>query len=93
MEEKSSIRQPNNVILENRKLLSVSGVKDVDSFDESVVVLFTDLGQLTVKGSNLHISKLNVETGELSIDGEIAAVFYSDDAPRKASGWFSRVFR
>lgn len=93
MEEKSGMRQPNNVILENRKLLSVSGVKDVDSFDESLVILLTELGQLTVKGNGLHISKLNVETGELCVDGEIAAVFYSDDAPRKASGWFSRMFR
>lgn len=93
-EDKNIVKLPHNIILEDRKLLSISGVNDIDNFDENVVVLFTDLGQLTVRGSNLHISKLNVDTGELSMDGEITAIFYHEEQPGKSSGGlFSKVFR
>lgn len=93
-EEKTPAKLPHNIILEDRKLLSVSGVNDIDSFDENAVILFTELGELTIKGKNLHISKLNVDTGELTMDGEIAALFYSQDTNRKESGSIlSKVFR
>ena len=49
-------------------------------------------GELTVRGSNLHISKLNVDTGELTMDGEIAALFYNEE-PKSGGGLFSRVFK
>lgn len=94
MQEKDkAIKLPHNIILEDRKLLSVSGVNDIDSFDEKLVVLFTELGELTIKGNNLHISKLNVDTGELSMDGEIIAIFYNDDKPKKNSKFFSKVLQ
>ena len=91
MQEKA-VKLPHNVILEDRRLLSISGVNDIDSFDENMVVLFTDMGELTVMGSNLHISKLNVDTGELTMDGEIAALFYNEE-PKSGGGLFSRVFK
>ena len=93
-EDKSVVKLPHNIILEDRKLLSVSGVNDIDSFDESLVILFTELGEMTVKGSNLHISKLNIDTGELTMDGEISAIFYNENTPKKSSGGiFSKVFK
>lgn len=93
-EEKKPVKLPHNIILEDRRLLSVSGVNDIDSFDENAVILFTELGELTIKGKNLHISKLNVDTGELTMDGEIAALFYNQDTNRKESGGIlSKVFR
>ncbi|MFZ2537804.1 MAG: sporulation protein YabP [Oscillospiraceae bacterium] len=94
MQEKDkAIKLPHNIILEDRKVLSISGVNDIDSFDDKLVVLYTELGELTIKGNNLHISKLNVETGELTMDGEIIAIFYNDDKPKKNNKLFSKVFQ
>ncbi|MBE6772561.1 MAG: sporulation protein YabP [Ruminococcaceae bacterium] len=91
-DEKRVSAMPHNLVLEDRRLLTVSGVSDVDSFDEETVVVFTDLGELTVRGSNLHINRLSVEVGELTVEGNIAALIYSDEAP-KSGGFFSKVFR
>ena len=54
-----------NLILENRQKLSVSGVADVLSFDDQVVIIETELGLLTVKGENLRINKLSIDTSEV----------------------------
>ncbi|MBQ7121619.1 MAG: sporulation protein YabP [Clostridia bacterium] len=91
-DEKRVSAMPHNLVLEDRRLLTVSGVSDVDSFDEETVVVFTDLGELTIRGVNLHINRLSVEVGELTVEGNIAALIYSDEAP-KSGGFFSRVFR
>ena len=60
-----------NIILENRNKLTVSGVKDVLSFDDQVVMIATDLGLLTVKGEDLKINKLNIDTSEVKVEGKI----------------------
>lgn len=91
-EEKKNPGMPHNLMLEDRRSLTVSGVSDVDSFDEETVVIFTDMGELTVRGSDLHINRLSVEVGELTVEGNISALIYSDDQP-KNGGFFSRVFR
>lgn len=94
LQEKENIaRLPHNIIMENRKLLTISGVNDVDSFDEELIVLFTELGQLSIKGKNLHISQLNVDTGELNMTGEIIALFYNDEQPKGKGTFISRVFK
>lgn len=91
-EEKKSSKMPHNVILEDRKNLTVSGVVDIDSFDEQTVILFTDMGELTIKGTDLHINKLSVDSGEMSVVGEIGMLSYSE--PKQASGGlFSRMFK
>lgn len=84
-----------NVILENRKKLTLSGIEDVDSFDEETIVLFTDTGSLTVKGTELHINKLSVESGEVSIEGQIDSLLYADGDSGKGHGmgFFARLFR
>ncbi len=91
-EEKKTVQIPHNIMLEDRHMLTVSGVSDVDSFDEEAVTVFTDMGELTVRGSNLHINKLSVEVGELTVEGNISALIYTDDAGR-SGGFFSKVFR
>lgn len=83
---------PHNVILEDRKRLTVSGVSDVDSFDESAVIVYTEMGTLTVKGSDLHINALNVETGDLAVEGSISSLIYSENGKTKGS-LFSRIFK
>ncbi len=83
---------PHNCILEDRKNLCISGVSNVGSFDEETIVAVTDYGELTVKGQNLHITKLSLEIGELCIEGNINALQYAD-VVEKSSSFLSRVFR
>ena len=92
-EERKVIKQPHNVIMEDRKIVTVSGVADIDSFDEQTVILYTDMGELTIKGYNLHINKLNVDTGELSVEGEIYSLVYVDEQPSKGGGFLSKLFK
>ena len=81
---------PHNLILEDRKKLVVSGVEDVDSFDEQTVVAYTAVGELMIKGEGLHINKLSLETGAL--DGEIASLTYTENRSSNGS-FFSKLFR
>lgn len=91
-EEKRTGILPHNCILEDRRRLSVSGVKDVDSFDEVTIIARTEYGELTIKGEKLHITKLSLEIGELCIEGQINALTYAD-VIEKSGSFFSRVFR
>lgn len=91
-DDKRGMNFPHNCILEDRKALSVSGVTNVGSFDEETIVAITDYGELTVKGQNLHITKLSLEIGELCIEGSINALQYAD-VIEKSSSFLSRVFR
>ena len=92
MAEEKKTKLPHNLILEDRKKLNISGVEDVDSFDEQTVIAYTSLGQLVIRGKSLHISKLNLESGELQLDGEIAALAYTDSHGGKG-GFLSKMFR
>lgn len=83
---------PHSLILKDRKEISLTGVTDVDSFDENSIVAYTNYGELTINGNELHISALNTDSGELSIDGEITSLIYLDNKP-KAEGFFKKVFR
>lgn len=82
---------PQNIIIENRCRMSVSGVSDVENFDENSVVLYTNRGLLTVKGAGLHIERLSLETGELALEGTIDGVEYSE--AEQGGGFWSRLFR
>ena len=83
-----------NLILENRNKLSISGVKDVLSFDDQIVIMETELGLLTIKGENLKINKLSIDTSEVIVEGEIGALSYSDHTKKNAeSSIFSKIFK
>ena len=76
-----------NLVLENREKLSISGVLDVLSFDDQIVILETELGLLTVKGENLRINKLSLDTADVIVDGEIYNLGYSEkELDRKSGG-------
>ena len=91
-EKKTEQRQrAQNIYLENRSSLSVTGVTDVDSFDETAIVLYTDNGALVIRGENLHIARIDLESGELAVEGEVSAVLY--DQARVKGGFFSRLLR
>lgn len=91
-EEKRTVKMPHNVILEDRKSLMITGVSDVDSFDDQTITVYTDMGEMTIRGTGLHIGKLSLETGELNITGNIFALGYSDNR-EKQGGFFSRMFK
>lgn len=83
-----------NLILENRKKLSVSGVNDVLSFDDEIVIIETELGLLTVKGDNLKINKLSIDTSEVIVEGEISYLAYSDkDIENNRGNFISKIFK
>lgn len=83
-----------NIILENRKKLSISGVLDVLSFDDQIVILETDLGMLTVKGEDLRINKLSLDSTEVIIDGNINSLTYSQKQEGKSSGGLlNKIFK
>jgi len=81
---------PHALSLEGREQLRVSGVEDVDRFDENEIVMTTSAGTLVVTGEGLHIGKLSLDGGELHVDGRIESISY-EDAP-VGGGFFSRIF-
>ncbi len=91
-EGKNAVQTPHQLVLSDRQALTITGVSDVDSFDEQTVTIFTDMGELTVKGDNLHINKLNIETGELRLEGKIDSLFYTEAASH-SGGFFGRLFK
>lgn len=98
VEERKNIGTLNNVIqnliLENRNKLSISGVKDVLSFDDQVVIMETELGLLTVKGDNLKINKLSIDTSEVIVEGEINNLGYSEHNKKEQDvGLFGKIFK
>lgn len=83
-----------NLILENRGKLSISGVNDVLSFDDQVVMVETELGLLTVKGENIRINKLSIDTSEVIVEGSISYLAYSDKELEKNKGsLISKIFK
>ncbi|MDR1409068.1 MAG: sporulation protein YabP [Oscillospiraceae bacterium] len=90
----TAVAMPHTLSLENREGLRLTGISDVDSFDEQTVAVFTDMGELTVRGSGLHINKLSLDTGELSLEGRVDSLTYSNQAQRQSGGgFFTRMFR
>ena len=85
------IRSNQNIIIEDRKKLTLSGVKDVISFDDETLLLETVLGRLTVKGAGLHIVNFDTASGDLFAEGKIYAAVYTSD--EKNGGFLYRVFR
>ncbi len=83
MEKQNLQSAAQNVILEGRKKLSVSGVLDIDSFDESSAVIYTNMGLIDVKGSDIHMNKLSLESGEIVLEGEFDSVVYPDETGGK----------
>ena len=89
----SSVGVLQNLILENREKLNVTGVNDVLSFDDQVVIIETELGLLTVKGENLKINKLNIDTSEVIVEGRIDNLSYSEHQTKSEGGIFEKIFK
>ncbi|MBS5728517.1 MAG: sporulation protein YabP [Faecalibacterium sp.] len=79
------------MVIENRKKAVLTGVKEVDRFDETAVVLETWGGRLTLTGSGLHVSALQLEEGKLLVDGDIDGVQYEQGRARRKGGFLRRA--
>lgn len=82
-----------NLILENREKLTISGVLDVLSFDDQIVILETELGMLTIKGEDLRINKLSIDTQDVIIEGSIMSLSYSEKEDKKSSNFLGKIFK
>jgi len=90
---KSSIPD-HDVIMRGRRLLEITGVKQVESFDNEEFLLETVMGFLAIKGQNLQMKNLDVDKGIVSIKGKIYELIYLDEQHgEKAKGFFSKLFR
>jgi len=94
MEEKTGNR-PHSFRLQNRRAAELTGIQEVVSFDENQIVMDTDMGLLTVKGKELHVSRLTVEKGEVDLEGQIDSLAYSSNEAYRKSGQslLARLFR
>lgn len=79
------------LVLENRRRLSITGAQDVSGFNEETVSVKTTAGALIIKGSGLHIDKLNLETGDVTVEGTINSLQYLGSGEAKSR--FSKLFR
>lgn len=97
METKQMVKKTDclhNIIIESRKKITVSGVEDVESFNEEEIILHTGMGVMIIRGGGLHINKLSIESGETSITGEINSLDYPENFGRsKSAGFLGRLLR
>lgn len=79
----------------NRRMCLLTGVKDVLAFDIHEVLLETEQGMLTLKGDDLHVSRLSLDQGEVDVDGRIDSLVYSETSGygQKGESFFARLFR
>ena len=82
-----------SITLDNRNILRAAGVNEIVSFDEFSVVLNTEKGRLCINGNGLHIQELSVDTGVVSVDGQINELIYVDATEPKRGGIFGRLLR
>ncbi len=93
MEERYKDEKLHKLVMTGREKIVVSGVEDVDSFDDDKVIAYTTEGVMTVKGAEFRINRLNVEAGELEIEGEIDSIEYADGHKSDKGGFLGKIFR
>lgn len=83
------IQLPHKLTLNERKALTMTGVTEVVSFDDTTVILRTALGTLMVQGRDLQLKTLSLDGGQVAVDGVVAALIYEE--PRTGGGFFRRL--
>lgn len=89
--EERTLESAHKLTLDGRGRLSISGVNDVESFDEQMVVLSTSRGTLVIRGEQLHLEMLSLEGGEVRMEGQVDSLTYETDV--REGGFLSRLFR
>lgn len=93
MAEHGLISRPHNVVIENRNKLMLTGVKEVESFTDTEIMLFTCLGELKIKGKNLLIGNFNADTGDFSATGEVSAFVYGETKVKVPKNFITKLFK
>ncbi len=88
----NNLQKNHKLCLEERSGLTVSAVERVENFSDSEIILSTVMGKLTIKGENLHIEKLNVDSGEFIATGKVSSMVYSKSSMNKGS-LIERLFK
>ena len=89
--EEKALVQPHKLTLDSRSRLQVTGVTEIESFDEAMVVLHTTRGILVIRGTGLHLQLLSLDGGQVHVDGTVNGLQYEED-PGGRSGFFARLF-
>lgn len=84
---------PSSLYIENKEKLTVTGVTDMGAFNEDCVIVFTDGTRLEIRGEDLEVRELSVESGNITVLGKINAVSFHDNIPLGKGGLFAKVFR
>ncbi len=84
------ITLPHKLTLNERRQLSMTGVSEVISFDDTAVILRTQLGTLNIHGKDLQLKTLSLEGGQVAVEGTVSALIYEE--PRQSGGWVRRLF-
>ena len=92
MQKNGQPEREHSLSLEKRKILTATGIADVEGFDETKILAMLDGTAFTIGGKNLKIVSVSAETGNLKVEGEIDSVTYSNALSRKA-GIFARIFK
>lgn len=90
--ETVNLQAPHRVVLEERGSLSVTGVEEVERFDEEEIVMSTVRGTMVVRGTGLHIEKLSLDGGELKVEGNVDTLTYEDEGGGERTGFLARLF-
>ena len=92
MEERKS-RSPHRITLERRQTALLTGIAEVNSFDEKEIRLMTTEGGLQIKGEGLHVKQLDLEQGNVEIEGKIDSLIYQQKGMREKEALLKRMFR
>ena len=95
-ENKKNFNTFQNIVLENREKLNVTGINDVFSFDDQIIIIETELGLLTIKGEELKINKLSLDTSDFIVEGRIDSLNYSNQeasSNKKGKNILSKIFK
>ncbi len=95
MENFNTGNKQHKVTMTNRQMCTITGVKDVLAFDVREVMLETEQGMLSIKGDDLHVSRLSLDLGEVDVDGRVDSFVYSDASGmgHKGESLFTKLFR
>lgn len=80
-----------DIVIENRQKLSATGIENVDSYEDDCIIAQSECGEITIRGRDLKISRLSVDTGDMMVEGSIDSVSFN--APKVSGNFFSRVFK
>ena len=91
--EKNISQNTHSFVMENRSRVVMSGVKEVEDFTDTQIILFTELGELTIKGTGLHIDKTDTVSGELIMTGQVVSFAYSSDKEKRPRNFITKLFK